>query len=99
MLLSAAALVAMDSGIYRQEEINTGISSSFANLDPAEKQTRMQGYMMSHPQEMTMMQEAGPKDVEKREGLEGEIQGSAWLLVMAAISSSPGPDTTRFSNI
>ncbi len=53
-----AAIEAMSAERNRQEEINRSIEDAVKNLDPMEKQRRMQTYMMSNPQEAAKMLQA-----------------------------------------
>jgi hypothetical protein len=65
-----SALEAVSAESARQEQINNEIEERYDNLDPAEKQTRMQTYMMAHPQEMAKMMQAN-------QAMGAEYQGTA----------------------
>lgn len=52
-----AAMQTLSADIERQKESNSKVSDAVANLDPMEKQRRMQTYLMAHPQDaMKIMQ-------------------------------------------
>jgi len=95
------ALEAMSVEIDRQEQTNREVSNSLDNMDDAEKQSRMQSFLMKNLQEaMKMMQEtqavgamaqeAVPKGEENRQKLEGQHKD---LLARydAALDKAVGP--------
>src|SRR6267378_485448 len=53
-----AAVEAMNGEIGRQDEINKQIEEQLTNLDPMEKQSRMQNYLMQKPQEAAKIMQA-----------------------------------------
>jgi len=80
-----SALEAVSAESARQEQIDNEIKERYDDLDPAEKQTRMQSYMMSHPEDVAKMmqanqamgaeyQETATAQYEKRQKLEEELK-------------------------
>jgi len=81
-----AAIEAMNSEIYRQDEINKQIEEQLTNLDPMEKQSRMQNYLMQNPQEAAKFMQAAQaqgaaaeadvnKDAANEQKLDADLKG------------------------
>ncbi len=76
-----AAIEVMNKEISRQNEINNQVKAQLDNLDPMEKQTRMQNYLMQNPQEAAKIMQAAQEqgaaaeaDINKDSGDEQQLQ-------------------------
>lgn len=78
------AKAALEDDIRKQEALNAVPTEALRQLDPMEKQRRMQAYLMKNPQEAVKylqetqelgaaVQEAVPKDAERRQQLDDEL--------------------------
>jgi len=105
----AAALDALSKEIGRQEQINSELSSRLAKMDAAEKQSRVQSFMMNNPQEaMKLMQrsqamwtafaDTGVRNEEKRQKLEGELK-DLQALYNAALDKALAPFGAKFKDL
>jgi len=105
----AAATDSLSSEIDRQTQINDGMSQALANLDGAEKASRMQNFMMSNPQEaMKILQanqsagnaynETGGQREEARQKLEQDLT-DLQARYSAALESARAPLAVKFEDL
>jgi len=80
-----AAIEAMGQEIARQNEINGQVTAQLDSLDPMERQSRMQNYLMQNPQEAAKLMQAAQdqgaavaaginKDSENEQRLQDELK-------------------------
>ena len=104
-----AATDSLSTEIDRQTQINDGLSQALANLDGAEKASRMQTFMMSNPQEAMKILQAtqsagnaynetgGPRE-ESRQKLEQDLTGLE-ASYGAALDSARAPFAVKFDDL